>query len=76
MNKCSACKTMKPQASFITDNRLYKSCDYCREYQKRYFKDNTLTYDQVIKRRIASNKSFHKKRLCEREQRKVELLGA
>lgn len=75
-SKCTACKTMKPSSSFVVDSRTYKTCQSCREYQKQYFKQNTLSQDQVVKRRIASNKSFHKKRLCQREQRKTELLGA
>lgn len=74
MNKCGACKTTKPSSLFVLNDTTFKTCHSCREYQKQYFKTNTLTPEQIDKRRVASKNSNQKKRLCVREHRQAQLL--
>ena len=34
MNQCMSCRCVKPDECFKSEDRVYKSCQKCRSYQK------------------------------------------
>lgn len=76
MNKvCGSCKTNKNIECYMTGLKEYKTCQSCRQYQKKVFESNPLTSIQMEQRRMANKRFQAKKRTQQRNERKSQING-
>lgn len=74
MNKiCGSCKTNKNIECYMSNTKEYKTCQSCRQYQKKVFESIPLTSIQIEQRRLANKRFQENKRTRLRNERKIHM---